>query len=181
MVSVRQIARVDAGAGILVLVLGALAWGCEGPAPESNGEGYQPLVSFDTIDAAIVGDGDTVRITAELANDDDRRSYGLMERPELPEDHGMIFVYPETLTPTGQFWMYRTKVPLDIAFLDEDGEIVAIMAMDPCTTPNPDLCRRYSPGVPYRGALEVRQGFFRERGVEEGDRVVPAPADLPAH
>lgn len=155
-----------------------LACACSGS--DSEPEQYEPLLSFDTIDAGIVTGTDTVRITAELANDDDRRAYGLMERPELPENHGMIFVYPETLTPTGQFWMYRTKLPLDIAFLSDAGEIVSIMAMDPCASPNPDLCRRYSPGVPYRGALEVRQGFFDRHGIGVGDKVVPAPAELPA-
>ena len=158
-----------------VLLMG---WGCEEPAPEPDE--WEPLVAFDTIPALIVSGDDTVRITAELANTDDRRSYGLMERPELPEDHGMIFVYPETLRPTGQFWMYRTRVPLDIAFLDEAGEIVAILAMDPCPSPNPDVCRRYSPGLPYRGALEVGQGFFERHGVGVGDRVVPPPGELPA-
>lgn len=169
--SSQSVGRLVAACGLLV------AWGCDAPAPEPDE--FEPLFAFDTIAAAVVTDDDTVRITAELANNDDRRSYGLMERPDLPEDHGMIFVYPETLTPTGQFWMYRTLVPLDIAFLDEAGEIVAILAMDPCPSPNPDVCRRYSPGIPYRGALEVRQGFFERHGVEVGDRVIPPPRELP--
>lgn len=179
---------VDGGV-VLALALGVITLGaCEGPEAGSESRRqsgsevarWEPLVVFDTIDAAIVSGADTVRITAELANDDDRRSYGLMERPDLDERHGMIFVYPETLRPTGQFWMYRTKVPLDIAFLDNDGEIVSILGMDPCTSPNPDLCRRYSPGVPYRGALEVRRGFFQRHGIEVGDRVLPPPSELPA-
>lgn len=161
------------------VALGLVAgWGCE-PGSGDPDE-WEPLVSFDTIDAAVVSDGDTIPLTAELADTPDRRSWGLMERPTLPEDHGMIFVYPEEQDPAGGFWMFRTKVPLDIAFLAADGEIVSIMAMDPCPTPTPDLCRRYSPGIAFRGALEVRQGFFREHGVQPGDRVVPAPADLPA-
>lgn len=171
-------------AGIVTLAVGVVAAvGCETRESESwsagNG-GYEPLVSFDTIDVAVVRGGDTVRITAELANDEDRRAYGLMERPALGESHGMIFVYPETLTPTGQFWMYRTRFPLDIAFLDEGGEIVAILGMEPCPSPNPELCRHYSPGVPYRGALEVGRGFFQRHGIGVGDRVVPAPGELPA-
>lgn len=168
------------GGAVLALALLALP-GCETPAPETEEEeAFEPLIDFDTIPAAIISGSDTTRITAELANTADRRSYGLMERPDLPEGHGMIFAYPETLTPTGQFWMYRTRVALDIAFLDEIGRIVAILTMDPCPSPNPDVCRRYSPGLPYRGALEVRQGFFQRHGVGVGDRVIPAPADLPA-
>ena len=162
----------------LLLLLALVA--CEGPEENRDAPPFTPLVSFDTIDAAIVTDGDTVPITAELANDPDRRAYGLMERPELPAGHGMIFVYPETLTPTGHFWMYRTLVPLDIAFLDEAGEIVSILSMEPCPSPNPDVCRRYSPNVPYRAALEVPRGFFDRHGISEGDRVLPPPTELPA-
>lgn len=147
---------------------------------ESPGPAYDPLVAFDTIDVAILAGADTTRITAELADNGARRAYGLMERADLPESHGMLFVYPTTQPPTGGFWMYLTLVPLDIAFLDADGTIVAILAMDPCRSPNPDLCRGYSPGVPYRGALEVRQGFLERHGIATGDRVVPAPRDVPA-
>lgn len=164
-------------AGLMALVLVG-AWGCSEADPEV--EEFQPLVTFDTVSAVIVSGDDTTRITAELADTSDRRAYGLMERPDLPEYHGMLFVYPTTLGPTGSFWMYRTRVPLDIAFLDADGRIVSIKPMAPCTSPNPELCRHYSPGVPYRGALEVRQGFFEQHGIDVGDQVLPAPREVPA-
>lgn len=146
----------------------------------SEAETFEPLVSFDTIPAAIHTSSDTIAITVELADTGERRAYGLMERPEIGEYHGMLFVYPETVEPTGSFWMYRTRIPLDIAFLDGGGVITAVLAMEPCTSPNPDLCRRYSPGVAYRAALEMRRGFFERHGVEPGDRVAPAPADVSA-
>lgn len=146
----------------------------------SEVEAFDPLVAFDTIDVAVHTPVDTIAISVELADTGQRRSYGLMERPDLGDDHGMLFVYPETVEPTGSFWMYRTRIPLDIAFLDAEGVIAAILAMDPCMSPNPDLCRRYSPGIPYRGALEMRQGFFARHGIERGDRVAPAPRDIAA-
>lgn len=146
----------------------------------SDVESFDPLVAFDTMEAVIHAGSDTIAITVELADTGERRSYGLMERPDIGEGHGMLFAYPGTVEPTGSFWMYRTRVPLDIAFLDEDGVIGAVMAMDPCTSPNPELCRRYSPGIPYRGALEMRQGFFDQHGIEPGHRVVPGPGDVPA-
>ncbi len=166
----------------MAAMVAVAAWGagvgCDGSEPEPSA--WEPLVAFDTIAAALVSVGDTVRITAELADTGERRSYGLMERDSLPAEHGMLFVYPETREPAGGFWMYRTRIPLDIAFLDEAGTIVAILGMQPCTSPNPELCRRYSPGVPYRGALEMAEGWFAGRGVEVGDRVVPAPGEVRA-
>lgn len=171
--------RARAGAwGRWPVILFLALWGCDDA--DSGNAAYAPLVAFDTIDVAILAEADTTRITAELADNADRRAYGLMERSDLAEGHGMLFVYPNTLEPTGSFWMYRTQVPLDIAFLDPDGTIVAILAMDPCRSPNPELCRTYSPGVPYRGALEVPQGFLERRGIAAGDRVIPAPRDVPA-
>lgn len=162
-----------------VMALAAVwGWACDASEPEPGSR--EPLVPFDTIEAAIITASDSLPITAELADTGDRRAYGLMERDSLPEDHGMLFVYPTTREPAGGFWMYRTLIPLDIAFLDDEGVIVAILAMEPCRSPNPDLCRRYSPGVPYRGALEMEQGYFDAHGVGTGDRVLPAPAEVPA-
>lgn len=162
----------------LALVLGAgMVMACGGDAPETSGGGaagsgeWEPLVAFDTVAVAIETDTDTLRITAELADDDDRRAYGLMERTELPEEHGMLFVYPQPQGEDGAFWMYRTNLALDIAFLDEDGRIVAQMVMEPCESPDPRYCRRYSPGVPYSAALEMNEGFFDRHEVGIGDRV----------
>jgi uncharacterized membrane protein (UPF0127 family) len=133
---------------------------------------YEPLVEFDSAAARIVTETDTIRLRVDVADTDDRRAYGLMERAQLPEYQGMIFVYEEEQGPDNPFWMYRTLLPLDIAFLDDAGRIVAIRAMEPCPSPNPQLCRRYAPGVPYWSALEVGEGRLEQWGIEPGDRVI---------
>lgn len=177
-VDLGRIVNMKPGPGAALLLLGLALPACgEG---ESEVETLDLLVAFDTIAAAIHTASDTIAITAELADTGERRAYGLMERSDIGESHGMLFVYPETVRPTGSFWMYRTRIPLDIAFLNEDGVIADILPMDPCASPNPDLCRRYSPGVPYRGALEMRQGFFERHGVGPGDRIAPAPGAVSA-
>jgi uncharacterized membrane protein (UPF0127 family) len=66
------------------------------------------------------------------------------------------------------FWMKDTLIPLSIAFWDGRGRIVAIMDMAPCRA---DPCPTYGPGVPYAGAVEVNEGFFRQHGVEVGNTV----------
>jgi uncharacterized membrane protein (UPF0127 family) len=165
----RGAARTLASAALAILA--ACSGDADGGATPSGG--VDPLVAFDTTDLSIITGGDTVRITAEVADDLDGRQYGLMERPSLPPDHGMVFVYPATQDSTGAFYMYRTLIPLDIAFLDTEGRILSIRAMAPCESPNPRLCRRYGPGVPFRAALEVNRGFFDRHGIEVGDRVEP--------
>lgn len=140
--------------------------------PEPSGRmAVDAPVSFDTATAVIHTAESEVRITVELASTNDQRAYGMMERTSLPTDHGMLFTYQEPQDPEAGFWMYRTLIPLDIAFLDETGTIVAIEEMHPCESPNPRMCPIYSPGVPYVAALEVNRGFFDRRGVRTGDRV----------
>jgi uncharacterized protein len=138
---------------------------------DDNG-GWTPLVTFDTAPAVVTTATDTFTLSLEIAERDDQRSYGLMERPELPEDAGMIFLYGSEQPEDAGFWMYRTRIPLDIAYLDENGTILRIMAMDPCPSPDPRGCRSYPPGVRYHAALEVNRGWFLRHGVTAGDRVI---------
>lgn len=147
-----------------------LAVGCGDDAGVRDAPG-EPLIAFDTATVRIESGDDTMMLTVELAETDDQRAYGLMERDTLAPDRGMLFVYPAARDSSRGFWMYRTWIPLDIAFLDADGRILDIRQMQPCESPNPRVCRLYSPGVAYRGALEVNRGWFAEHGVEVGDRV----------
>jgi uncharacterized protein len=111
-------------------------------------------------------DGGLVEVDVEVADDDDERSIGLMNRERLDSDAGMVFLWEEPLHAT--FWMKDTLIPLSIAFWDDRGRIVAILDMEPCEAAP---CPSYDPGTEFEGALEVTQGFFAEHGVEVGDHV----------
>lgn len=104
-----------------------------------------------------------VPMTVEIADTPELRSRGLMHRDSLPEDHGMLFVYPEPGLLS--FWMRNTSIPLDIAFLDANGVIVNIERMEPHTD------TQHVARAPALYALETRQGWFAEHGVEPGERV----------
>jgi len=134
----------------------------------------EPLLAFDTTPLHLVSGADTVELRVELAVTGEQRQVGLMERSSLPEDAGMLFRYEEEQPDSAAFWMYRTRIPLDIAYLDSDGTIRAIVAMDPCTSHDPRWCPSYPAGVPFHSALEVNRGYFARKGIEVGDRVVPA-------
>ena len=132
----------------------------------------EPPIPFERGTVVIQGARDTVRIAVEIAQTDEQRAYGLMRRPSLPEDAGMIFLYDQVQAPEGSFWMFNTLIPLDIAFIGEDGTIGSIVAMEPCQSPYPQWCPGYTANVPFQSALEVNRGFFERRGVGVGDRVV---------
>ncbi len=129
-------------------------------------------IVFETGEVRIETEADTVHLAVEIAESGAQRAQGLMEREQLAEDAGMIFLYPGQQGPDNGFYMFRTRIPLDIAFMDEDGRIVAIRQMLPCESPNPQLCRVYTPGVPYNSALEVNLGYFERHGIGLGDRIV---------
>ncbi len=120
---------------------------------------------------------DTFALTVELAETDEQHAFGLMDRTQLASDGGMLFVYPSIQDSTSQFWMHRTRIPLDIAFWDAAGRILTIQSMEPCQLVNSDLCPRYRAGVIHAGALELNKGWFARHNVRVGDhvRVLPTP------
>ena len=109
-------------------------------------------------------------VSAEVAQTPDQRSLGLMFRFSLPADHGMLFVFPEP-QPLG-FWMRNTYIPLSIAYIDADGRIVNVADMAPR-----DESSHPSNGLALY-ALEMRKGWFAEKGLGPGARVtgLPPPA-----
>lgn len=104
-----------------------------------------------------------VEVLVEVADNPTQQALGLMFRDSLPEQEGMLFVYPEERVLA--FWMRNTRIPLDIAFIDAQGVIVDVQSMEPYTE-TPHVSAR-----PARYALEVRRGWFARHGVGIGDRV----------
>ena len=112
------------------------------------------------------------KITAEVASTDAERSLGLMHRRMLPENRGMLFVFPEVAMHA--MWMMNTYLPLSVAFLDANGVIINIADMQPHTRDTHSTLR------PAKYALEMNQGWFKKRGIKPGakldglDRAPPA-------
>ena len=144
--------------------------GCRGDAADEDA-GTRPSLRFDTATVRIITQTDTIRLGVELAVSDEQKSTGLMERRQLADTAGMLFVYDSVQPPDAGFWMYRTRIPLDIAYIDSGGRIRAIRHMVPCEGRIPESCPTYPPDVPYRYALEVNGGFFARRRVVLGDSI----------
>jgi uncharacterized membrane protein (UPF0127 family) len=103
------------------------------------------------------------KITAEVASTDEQRSLGLMHRRMLPENRGMLFVFPQIALHG--MWMLNTYVPLSVAFLDAKGVIINIADMEPHTRTT------HGATQPAKYALEANRGWFKKRGIEAGARV----------
>lgn len=102
-------------------------------------------------------------IRAEVADNNSRRSQGLMRRTSLPPNGGMLFVFDEDAVHC--MWMKNTLIPLSVAFIDERGAIVNIADMQPHSEQSHCAAR------PARYALEMTQGWFAQRGIRAGARL----------
>ena len=89
---------------------------------------------------------------------------GLMFRESLEKDSGMLFIFDSVEQQS--FHMKNTKIPLDIAFIKEDGTIDSIKELKPYNT-----LPVYSEGkIQY--AVEVNRGWFEEHDVKVGDKIL---------
>tara|TARA_A100001011_G_scaffold142995_1_gene150983 strand:+ start:1268 stop:1666 length:399 start_codon:yes stop_codon:yes gene_type:complete len=104
-----------------------------------------------------------IPIDIELANTFESRQRGLMNRDALPHDAGMLFAFPDC--SQRNFWMRNTYIPLSIAYISEDNEILNIENMYP-------FDERHTPSAgPAKYALEMNQGWFENNGISVGDLV----------
>lgn len=127
--------------------------------------------TFETGTVRIESATGTHTVEVEIAETEEQRQRGLMQRASLAADSGMIFLFQTEQPPEGVFWMFNTLIPLSIAFIGADGTIGSIVDMAPCESPFPQWCPNYTANVPFMSALEVNQGYFVEKGIEVGDRV----------
>jgi hypothetical protein len=158
-----------------VFCLAVVLVGCEKEAPETQlpasgrptgGAAQMPEVGELTIRGRVW----QVAIVAS----EEGRTRGLSGVSRLAENEGMLFVFDEPSVQ--EFWMHGCHFPLDVAFIDADGLVVAIhtMPVEPPSTPLEEY-PRYSSRTPVLYALEVRAGALADAGIQAGD-----PVQLPA-
>jgi len=99
----------------------------------------------------------------EVARTDAQRERGLMKRRSLGSREGMLFVFEADQRLV--FWMKDTLVPLSIAFLSSEGQILQIEDMVPRSE------KAIRSRLSARYALEVPRGAFDEVGAVEGATV----------
>ncbi|OGB24676.1 MAG: hypothetical protein A3I66_11815 [Burkholderiales bacterium RIFCSPLOWO2_02_FULL_57_36] len=106
-------------------------------------------------------------IQAELVANDRDRQQGLMFREKMGSNEGMVFVFDAPATVC--MWMKNTPLPLSVAFIDESGKIVNIEDMKPQTTES--HCAK----KPIRYALEMNQGWFKQKNIKPGSAIGGLP------
>jgi uncharacterized protein len=105
------------------------------------------------------------QFNVEVASTPQERERGLMLRPSLPAESGMLFLY-ETPQPIAM-WMKNTIIPLDMIFIDAWGKVNRIesstepFSLDPIPSDGDVI-----------GILEVNAGVAEKIGLKTGDKVI---------
>jgi uncharacterized membrane protein (UPF0127 family) len=141
--------RFWAAFAIIVVMWGMLA-------AASRAEGPETL--------QIVTSSGTHEFHVEIAKDDATRAQGLMNRPFLPADRGMLFEFDREAPVS--FWMKNTYIPLDMIFISRAGVVTNIVEKaEP-------LSERVIPsGPPCMAVLELNGGAAASIGLKVGDKV----------
>jgi uncharacterized protein len=139
-----------------VLILSVLLAGCSSEETTSQ------------LGVSIVTFPNGKKITAEAMRTDLELLRGMMFRDSLERDRGMLFTHPDE--NIYHYWMYKTKMPLDIIWMDHDHRIVEMsLKTPPCTASSPKDCTNYGGNFKSRYALEVNAGVAEANKLQVGD------------
>ncbi len=112
----------------------------------------------------ITKDGKRHDFKVEMATTPEEQEIGLMFRPTVAPDGGMLFDWGSP--QESEMWMKNTIAPLDMVFINADGTIRSIIEN---TVPQ-SLAVLDSHG-PVRATLELAAGTTARLGITVGDRV----------
>lgn len=105
-----------------------------------------------------------VSLDIEVADDEEERMRGLMDRLNLPENTGMLFIFPNE--EPRSFWMKNTFISLDIIYINSQKEIVSIQKYT-----QPKTTYSIPSEKPAMYVLEVNAGFTDKNGIALGDKI----------
>lgn len=106
--------------------------------------------------------------TAEVAATQAEKAKGLMERPHLPQDRCMVFLYDQD--DYHPIWMKNCLIALDVLWLDAQGRVVEFLEkVPPCSPMLGNDCPTYGGTVPGRYFVEFAPGTFKRLGLKKGD------------
>ena len=109
-------------------------------------------------------DGTRHEFNVEMALTPDQQTVGLMFRPSVPADGGMLFDWG--MPRDSQMWMRNTVAPLDMVFINADGTIRSI-----AENTVPQSIAIIDSRGPVRATLELAAGTTARLGIRVGDKV----------
>lgn len=148
----------------LILLVALFGWTCA-DRPKSQDRPIASMFQHDGTLTFLRGDSTVLAtINIEIAESPQRRETGMMGRPTLDENNGMLFIFEEDQELA--FWMMNTLVSLDMVFVNSRMEIVTIQAKA-----TPFSTESYRASKPGMYVVEVNAGFCEQHGIQEGDMI----------
>jgi uncharacterized protein len=128
-----------------------------------NPTGPQPELPKEKL-VIVTRDGVRHDFKVEMAISPDQQTVGLMFRPSVPADGGMLFDWG---TPrASQMWMRNTISSLDMVFINADGTIRSI-----AENTVPESLAIIDSRGPARATLELAAGTAARLNIRVGDKV----------
>jgi uncharacterized membrane protein (UPF0127 family) len=135
-----------------------------------------PALGVATLALAALGDASPAVIPLTLPSGtvlqvevmvkDEDRAMGLMFRPSLPKDRGMLFVFERP--DFHGIWMKNCKFPIDIVWLDEERKVAHVAeSVPPCKA---EPCPVYTPLRRAAYVVELNAGVARREKALLGSR-----------
>lgn len=146
----RRLGRIAVLCGLAVCM--QASGGLAQRAPESG------VIAVTTPQGAV--------IMAELAETVEERARGLMFRPSLERNRGMLFTFAEP--QQWSFWMKNTRISLDIIWMDGNKKIVHIERRVPICHRTDDGCPQYQPNENALYVLELAAGSAEALKLDRG-------------
>jgi uncharacterized membrane protein (UPF0127 family) len=163
-------------AGVVLSFVLLLSLNACGNGGEKTGPSAEPLQSEPAVVETVAFPISGQTFNLELALDNESRMQGLSDRKSIEDDGGMVFKFVSPVKT--QFVMRRCYVPIDLIFIDEDGYIDSLHAMEVIEPIGGARWKNPFSGYPTRGsvlyAVELQGGKIEELGLKRGEKI-----DLP--
>ena len=99
--------------GFFLIILSETVWA------ESNRPVFKQILC-----SINVNKNNPQELSLYIADNEQKRSYGLMNREDIRPNQGMLFIWKDS--QIRNFWMKNTYFNLDLFFLNNHGEIIEI-------------------------------------------------------
>lgn len=112
----------------------------------------------------LASDSTSVAFDIEIAETEYETQTGLMYRPSMEADQGMLFIFPNVSVRS--FYMKNTEFPLDIIYIGENQKIVSFQK-----NAQPYNENSLPSGAPVKYVLEINAGLSDNMALQVGDSI----------
>ena len=158
----------DPGRVLLIALLGLAAVGSASPRSRSQDPLSEPTQAQPELQKqplTIVSRGGVRHVfSVELARTPREQQGGLMFRTHIPDDGGMLFIWP--YPQQSEMWMENCPIPEDMLFVDASGTIHSI-----AENTVPESLAHISSGGVVKATVELQGGLTAKLGIRVGDRI----------